>query len=188
VVNVTGSSTMPRQAEAGVKGISFRTTAGEARGAVRLRRERVLRRVQRLPHAQRGQDLALRHQDLGKTWTDISGGMNNPCSTSKRTGKRERSLLGTDYGVFVTIDQGKSWTAFSKDAPDVSIRDLAIQKRTGRWRSALRTGFYVVDIGPIKEFTPAVFDEAAHLFDPKTVVKWNRYQRRGEQTASTPRR
>ena len=41
-------------------------------------------------------------------------------------------------------------------------------------------GFYVADIGPIKEFTPAVFQEAAHLFDIKTTIKWHRFERRGD--------
>ena len=123
-------------------------------------------------------------RDLGKTWTDISGGMNNPVFDVEEDPASANVLyLGTDYGIFVTIDQGKSWAAFSKDAPDVSIRDLAIQKRDREMAiGSYGRGFYVVDIGPIKEFTPAVFDEAAHLFDPKTVVRWNRYQRRGEQT------
>jgi hypothetical protein len=41
-------------------------------------------------------------------------------------------------------------------------------------------GFYVADIGPIKEFTPAVFDEAAHLFDVKNTIAWRRFERRGD--------
>jgi len=71
--------------------------------------------------------------------------------------------------------------AFSTSAPNTVIRDMAIQKRDREMAIATYgRGFYVADIGPIKEFTPAVFQEAAHLFDLKNTIKWNRYERRGD--------
>jgi photosystem II stability/assembly factor-like uncharacterized protein len=121
-------------------------------------------------------------KDLGKTWTDISGNMNNPIFDVEEDPDNANVLyLGTDYGLFVTIDQGKTWSAFSNSAPSAIVRDVAIQKRDRE--IAIGTygrGIYVADIGPIKEFTPAVFQEAAHLFDPKTTIKWNRIERRGD--------
>ncbi len=121
-------------------------------------------------------------KDLGKTWTNISGGMNNPIFDVEEDPDNANVLyLGTDYGVFVTIDQGKTWTAFSTSAPNTVVRDLAIQKRDREMAiGTYGRGFYVADIGPIKEFTPVVFAEVAHLFDPKTTIKWNRYERRGD--------
>ena len=121
-------------------------------------------------------------KDLGKTWTDISGNMNNPIFDVEEDPDNANVLyLGTDYGLFVTIDQGKTWSAFSNTAPSAIVRDVAIQKRDRE--IAIGTygrGIYVADIGPIKEFTPEVFQEAAHLFDPKTTIKWNRTERRGD--------
>ena len=69
-------------------------------------------------------------KDLGKTWTDISGGMNNPIFDVEEDPDNANVLyLGTDYGIWVTVDQGKTWTAFSTSQPTMVIRDLAIQKR-----------------------------------------------------------
>ena len=63
----------------------------------------------------------------------------------------------------------------------MTIRDLAIQKRDREMAiGTYGRGFYVADIGPIKEFKPEVFQEAAHLFDIKNTIKWNRFERRGE--------
>ncbi len=120
--------------------------------------------------------------DLGKTWTDISGGMTNPIFDVEEDPANANVLyLGTDYGIYVTIDRGKSWTAFSTSAPNVTVRDLAIQKRDREMAIATYgRGFYVCDIGPIKEFTPEVFQESAHLFDVKNAIKWNRYEQRGD--------
>jgi photosystem II stability/assembly factor-like uncharacterized protein len=121
-------------------------------------------------------------RDLGKTWTDISGGMNNPIFDVEEDPENANVLyLGTDYGIFVTIDGGKTWSAFSTSAPSVTIRDLAIQKRDREMAVATYgRGFYVCDIGPIKEFKPEVFQEPAHLFDVKNAIRWNRFEQRGD--------
>lgn len=121
-------------------------------------------------------------KDLGKTWTDISGGMENPIFDVEEDPENQNVLyLGTDYGIFVTIDQGKTWSAFSTTAPHVTIRDLAIQKRDREMAiGTYGRGIYVADIGPIKDFTPEAFQADAYLFDIKDTVKWNRYERRGE--------
>ena len=37
--------------------------------------------------------------------------------------------LATDYGLFLSLDRGKSWAKFSTTAPQVIIKDLAVQKR-----------------------------------------------------------
>jgi photosystem II stability/assembly factor-like uncharacterized protein len=121
-------------------------------------------------------------KDLGKTWTNISADMNNPIFDVEQDPENANVLyIATDFGIYVTIDEGKTWSAFSTSAPHTVIRDMAIQKRDREMAIATYgRGFYVVDVGPIKEFTPAVFQEAAHLFDIKTTTKWNRYERRGD--------
>ncbi|HEY3383554.1 MAG TPA: hypothetical protein VGK32_17450 [Vicinamibacterales bacterium] len=121
-------------------------------------------------------------KDQGKTWTDISGGTNNPIFDVEEDPENANVLyLGTDYGVMVTIDQGKTWAPFSTSAPPVPIRDLAIQKRDREMAiGTYGRGIYVADIGPIKEFKPEVFLEPAHLFDLKNTTKWNRFERRGD--------
>jgi len=121
-------------------------------------------------------------KDLGKTWTNISGGMNNPVFDVEEDPDNANVLyLGTDYGIFVTVDQGKTWAAFSTTAPNVTIRDIAIQKRDREMAiGTYGRGFYVADIGPIKDFKAEAFQGAAFLFDPKPTVKWNRFERRGD--------
>jgi len=121
-------------------------------------------------------------KDLGKTWTNISGGLNTPIFDLEEDPDNANVLyLSGDGGIQVTIDQGKTWTAFSTSAPHTVIRDVAIQKRDREMAiGTYGRGFYVADIGPIKEFTPAVFDEAAHLFDVKSTIAWRRFERRGD--------
>ena len=121
-------------------------------------------------------------KDLGKTWTDISGGMNNPIFDVEEDPDNANVLyLGTDNGIWVTVDQGKTWTAFTTSQPTMVIRDLAIQKRDREMAiGTYARGFFVADIAPMKEFKPEVFEKAAHLFEPQAAIKWNRFERRGE--------
>ena len=38
-------------------------------------------------------------------------------------------FLATEYGVYVSLNQGEEWHDFSRGLPTISVRDLAIQKR-----------------------------------------------------------
>jgi photosystem II stability/assembly factor-like uncharacterized protein len=121
-------------------------------------------------------------KDLGKTWTDISGGMNNPLFDVEEDPDNANVIyLGTDNGIWVTVDQGRTWTAFTTSQPTMVIRDLAIQRRDREMAiGSYARGFFVADIAPMREFKPEVFEKAAHLFQPQAAIKWNRFERRGE--------
>jgi hypothetical protein len=122
-------------------------------------------------------------RDLGKTWEDLSGGLMNPVWDLEEDPDNANVLYaGTDYGVYVTIDKGKTWTAFSTSAPNVIIRDVAVQKRDRDLViGTYGRGIYIADIAPLKEMSADVLAKDAYLFDPEEVVRWNRLERRGEQ-------
>ncbi len=121
-------------------------------------------------------------RDLGKTFEDISGGMDNPVSDIEEDPDNPNVLyLATDYGLLVTIDQGKTWQNISTSAPHVIIKDLAIQRRDRDLVIATYgRGIYIADIGPFKEFNAETFAKAAHLFDLEDVTWWSRFDRRGQ--------
>jgi hypothetical protein len=121
-------------------------------------------------------------RNLGKTWEDISGNMMNPVYRVKEDPDNANVLyLATEYGVYITVDQGKSWTAFSAAAPHVIVKDLDIQKRDRDLIiGTYGRGIYIADIAPIKEFKPEVFQKDAYLFDIENTIRWNRYERKGE--------
>ena len=125
--------------------------------------------------------------DPGKTWKDISGGMNNPIFDVEEDPDNANVLyLATDYGIFVTSTRGRHGRRF-----DLGARrhhpHLAIQKRDREMAiGTYGRGIYITDIGPFKEITAEMFQDA-HLFDIKDTIRWNRYERRGESSASWPR-
>ena len=121
-------------------------------------------------------------KDLGQTWEDISGGLMNPLFDVEEDPDNPDVLyIAGDLGVHVTLDRGKTWTPFSIAAPDVVVRDLAIQRRDRDMAiGTYGRGIYIADIGPVREMTAANLAKDAHLFDIEEAVRWNRYERRGE--------
>lgn len=121
-------------------------------------------------------------RDKGKTFEDISGGLANPLfDVEEDPGNPNVLYIAGDFGIHATIDQGKTWVPFSNIAPSVVVRDLAIQKRDRDMAiCSYGRGFFIVDIGPFKEFKPEVFQKDAVLFEVEDIIRWNRFERRGE--------
>jgi hypothetical protein len=72
-----------------------------------------------------------RSDDDGKTWKSIAAGL--PCESVNTI--REDPMfadvlyVGTDMGVYVSLDGGGSWSAFGKGMPDTPVHDIQIQER-----------------------------------------------------------
>jgi photosystem II stability/assembly factor-like uncharacterized protein len=122
-------------------------------------------------------------RDLGKTWEDVSGGMMNPVwDLEEDPDNADVLYAGTDYGVHVTLDRGKTWVPFSTTAPHVIIRDMAVQKRDRDLViGTYGRGIYIADIAPLKEMKAENLAKDAYLFDIEETIRWNRLERRGEQ-------
>ncbi|MEM9412282.1 MAG: hypothetical protein AAGA30_14295, partial [Planctomycetota bacterium] len=69
-------------------------------------------------------------------------------------------FLGSEFGIFFTIDAGKHWTKL-QGSPTISFRDLAIQKRENDLIGAsFGRGFYVLD-----DYSPLRHADAENLKD-----------------------
>lgn len=68
--------------------------------------------------------------DYGKTWQAITNGINNMHFTRviKADPKRKGLLYaGTEYGMYISFNDGKNWQTFQQNLPIVPITDLAIK-------------------------------------------------------------
>ena len=75
--------------------------------------------------------------DFGKTWASISADLPDGGSVQViREHPRQPNLLfvGTEFGVFATIDGGAHWTQLKSGIPGVPVHDLQIQARMERSR------------------------------------------------------
>ena len=79
-------------------------------------------------------------------------------------------FLGTEQGLFVSIDGGEVWSQFKGDLPNVSVRDLVIQEdQNDLVVASFGRGFYVLDdYTPLRNLTPETFEAEATIFPVKT--------------------
>jgi photosystem II stability/assembly factor-like uncharacterized protein len=103
-----------------------------------------------------------RTADYGKTWTPLvtaqeSKGVRGYAHVIKEDIAQPNLLfLGTEFGLFVSIDGGKNWAQFKGNHfPAVAVRDLAIQPRENDLVLATHgRGIWIVDdIAPWRALT-----------------------------------
>jgi hypothetical protein len=113
--------------------------------------------------------------DFGRTWESLAGGLPDEPVNVIREDRKNPNLLfiGTERGVFVSIDAGRNWTRLRNNLPSISVHDLAIHPRENDLIVGTHgRGFYITDISPLQELTPDVLAEDVHLFDPEPRVQW----------------
>ena len=81
-------------------------------------------------------------------------------------------FLGTEFGVYFTLDGAKTWNKLSGGMPTISVRDLAIQKRENDLvAGTFGRGIYILDdYSFLREFNSTTASEA-QLFTPRN-GKW----------------
>ena len=77
------------------------------------------------------QPYVYRVEDYGKRWRRLGADTLNGYAHAVVQDFVDPSLLfvGTEFGLFVSVDAGESWTRFNAGLPTVSVMDMAIQQR-----------------------------------------------------------
>ncbi len=107
--------------------------------------------------------------NLGKTWKSISGNLpkNGTVHTIAQDHMKKNLLfVGTEFGVFFSINSGKNWTQLKSGIPTISVKDIAIQRDQNDLALAtFGRGFYILDdYSSLRELTPELLRKEAHLF------------------------
>ncbi len=114
----------------------------------------------------------VKSNDLGRTWTNITGDLPARGSTwSIAEDHVDRNLLfvGTEFGLFFTHDGGKKWIQLKGGLPTIQVRDIAIQRRENDLVLAtFGRGFYVLDdYSPLRALNEQTLAQSAVLFPVK---------------------
>ena len=92
-----------------------------------------------------------RTTDFGRTWTRIGGpeqGLRGYAHVVREDlHKRDLLFVGTELGLFISIDGGRSWAEFKgSDFPAVAVRDIQVQPRDGDLVIATHgRGIWIID-------------------------------------------
>ncbi|MGB5654664.1 MAG: glycosyl hydrolase [Robiginitalea sp.] len=113
--------------------------------------------------------------DRGKTWKSMASNLPDRTLLWRIVQDHvDKNLLflATEFGVYTSLDGGVNWQKLP-GTPNMSFRDLAIQKRENDLVAAsFGRGFYVLDdYSALREMTPEVLKEEGRLYTPRT-AKW----------------
>ena len=79
--------------------------------------------------------------------------------------------LGTDMGVFASLDSGKTWTAMAGGLPHVPVHDLQVHPREGDLVLATHgRSVYLTEAAPLRKLSADVMGKAVFAFPIKTVA------------------
>jgi photosystem II stability/assembly factor-like uncharacterized protein len=106
--------------------------------------------------------------DFGATWTSLAAAPLKGYAHIVREDPVVASLLfvGTELGLFASVDGGRQWGQFTAGLPTVAVRDLAIHPRDHDLVVATHgRGIYIVDdLTPLRALTSEVLEsEVAFL-------------------------
>jgi photosystem II stability/assembly factor-like uncharacterized protein len=104
--------------------------------------------------------------DYGATWTSIAGNLPNEPVNVIREDRRNPGLLfvGTDFGVYATLDGGRTWSRMKSGITTNPVHDLAIHPREHELIVGTHgRGMFIADISGLQALTPAVLAADAHL-------------------------
>ncbi len=116
--------------------------------------------------------------DGGKKWKSITEGLPDHTLVWRLVQdhvNKDLLFLATEYGVYVSLNQGGEWHKFSNGLPTISVRDLVIQKRENDLVLAtFGRGFYVLDdYSALRELTDQTKLSSAQLFTPRKALQYN---------------
>src|SRR5213082_2141073 len=121
---------------------------------------------------------AFRTTDFGKTWTplvtahDAKGVRGYAHVIKEDVVKPSLLFLGTEFGLYVSIDGGKGWAQFKGGRfPAVAVRDLAIHPRDNDLVLATHgRGIWIIDdITPLRALTPDLLKQEVAFVSARPV-------------------
>lgn len=82
-------------------------------------------------------------------------------------------FVGTDVGVYVSANMGRSWQKFMTGLPTVPVNDLKIHPRERELIAATHgRAVWIVDIAPLQQLSTTVAAADVHLFEPRVAHQW----------------
>ena len=135
---------------------------------------------------------AFRTNDYGATWTRIATGDNgvpadHPVRVVREDPEREGLLyLGTEFGMFVSFDDGAAWQPFQLNLPVTPVTDIKLVQGDLAL-STMGRGFWIMDdLTPLRSMDAATADAAAHLFPVRDAHRLRYGGRFGRRTPHLP--
>jgi photosystem II stability/assembly factor-like uncharacterized protein len=117
-----------------------------------------------------------RTDDYGRTWTRLTDGRNgipadHPTRVVREDPAREGLLYaGTEFGMFVSFDNGRAWRPFQLNLPATPVTDLQVHRGDLVVATQGRSFWILDDLAPLHQLGERL-PARAHLFRPREAFR-----------------
>ena len=124
--------------------------------------------------------------NYGQSFQSISGNLpafGNVQVVREDPKNKDLLYVGTEFGLFVSLNGGREWKRFMNNYPTVRTDDILIHPRDNDLIVAThgRSVWIADDITPLQQLTPAIQSQEAALFDIRPAIEWLNDQQHGQQ-------
>ena len=128
-------------------------------------------------------------EDYGETWQRLTDGSNGiPADYPTRVVREDpdRSGLlyaGTEFGLFVSFDDGAHWQTLQQDLPATPVTDIKVHRKDLVLSTMGRSFWILDDLSPLHQLDAEVARARAHLFQPRDAyrIRYARPRRRDDR-------
>lgn len=118
-----------------------------------------------------------RTDDFGRTWTRLTTGRNgipadHPTRVVREDPDREGLLYaGTEFGIFVSLDNGRAWQPFQLNLPHTPVTDLKVHRKDLVLSTQGRSFWILDNLTPLHQLRNETV-RGAHLVRPRETVRF----------------
>ena len=121
----------------------------------------------------------MKSTDTGRTWTSIKGNLPERGSVyaiAEDHVNPNLLFIGTEFGVYFTVDGGAKWVQMKSGLPTIAVRDIAVQKTENDLvLGTFGRGIYILDdYSPLRQVDRAMIDKGSVMFPVKDALMYNR--------------
>ena len=112
--------------------------------------------------------------DFGVTWKSIATQDINGFARNIQEDYENENLLflGTEFGLYITLDGGKNWLKFTNNMPAANVHFIELHKKTNDLVIATHgRGIIIIDdISPLRQLTEENMNKELHFFTAKPTI------------------
>ena len=118
-----------------------------------------------------------RTDDYGQSWVLLTPGTNGipvdyPVRSVREDPEREGLLYaGTEFGVFVSFNDGRNWQPLQLNLPITPITGMRVAHHDLILATQGRSFWILDDLTPLRQLTAEVAGSEMHLFDPRPAYR-----------------
>ncbi len=122
-------------------------------------------------------------EDFGKTWKSLHSNLPWGSTRVLREDIENPNLLylGTEFGVWCSLDRGQSWIRLNTNLPTVAVHDFAIHPTAGEIVAATHgRSLWILDVTALRQLSSQALQADARLYRPATAVHGHLEPSRGQ--------